>query len=133
MNTTTKSILAVFLATAWVSISEFARNEFILKSIWFEHYTGLGLVFPSEPLNGAVWGVWSLMFAIAVYFISRRFNLLETTLIAWLVGFVLMWLVTWNLGVFPPKILWVAVPLSLLECFVAAVIIQKLTIKKSKS
>jgi hypothetical protein len=126
MNKSTKSILAVILATVWISISEFARNEFLLKSIWVEHFAGLGLVFPSEPLNGAVWGIWSLMFALAIFFMARKFNILQTTFLAWFVGFVLMWLVTWNLGVFPLQILWVAIPLSLFEAFLASLIIHKL-------
>jgi hypothetical protein len=37
-----------------------------------------------------------------------------------------MWLVTWNLGVLPLSILPIAVPLSLLETFVAALICRRL-------
>jgi hypothetical protein len=40
-----KSIIPIFLATLWISISEFARNEFVLKSFWIEHYESLGLSF----------------------------------------------------------------------------------------
>jgi hypothetical protein len=121
-----KTVLPIFLATIWISISEFARNEFLLKSYWTEHYESMGLVFPSEPLNGVVWGLWSLLFAIAIFILSKKFGLLQTTLLAWFVGFVLMWVVTWNMGVFPLSILWFAFPLSLLEAFWAAWIIKKL-------
>jgi hypothetical protein len=103
------------------------RNELIAKSYWENHYEGLGLVFPSELVNGAVWGLWSLLFAIAIYLISRRFSLLQTTFLAWFVGFVLMWVVIWNLGVLPPALLLIAVPLSLLEAFVASWIILYLS------
>ena len=54
-------ILPLMLATIWISISEFVRNEFIVKSFWTNHYQTLGLTFPSEPVNGAVWGIWSLL------------------------------------------------------------------------
>jgi hypothetical protein len=103
------------------------RNEFIVKSYWTGHYEKLGLIFPSEPVNGAVWGLWSLLFAIAVFIISKKFSLLQTTLLAWFVGFVLMWVVIWNMSVLPDGILFFAVPLSLLEAFVASFIVKKLS------
>ena len=119
------TILPVFLATIWISLSEFVRNEFILKSFWIEHYQHLGLTFPSEPVNGAVWGIWSLLFALTIFIISKKFNLVQSTYISWLVGFVLMWVSLGNLGVLPYGLLWYAVPLSIFESFVATLIIKK--------
>jgi len=121
-----KTILPVLLATVWISISEFVRNEFFLKTYWTDHYESLGLVFPSEPINGAIWGIWSLAFAIVIFIISKKYNLLQTFLLSWFVGFVLMWLVTGNMGVLPYGILIFAIPLSLLEAYLAALIIKKL-------
>ena len=120
MKHRTQSIIAVLLAGVWINASEFFRNEVLLKKYWLDHYHSLGLVFPSAPLNGAVWVAWGFLFAIAVFAISRRFSMVQTALVAWLTGFVLMWVVTWNLNVFPVAILIYAVPLSLLEAFVAA-------------
>ncbi|MGV6839635.1 MAG: hypothetical protein ACWA40_05515 [Planktomarina sp.] len=120
-------IIPVIAATLWISISEFLRNEFWLKYIWVEHYAGMGLNFPDAAINGAVWGLWSLLFAIAIHSVLTRFNLVQGALVSWFMGFVLMWVVTWNLGVFPVTILPYAVPLSLLETFVAAWIITKLS------
>lgn len=127
MNSFKKSVLPILLATLWISVSEFVRNEFLFKSYWIQHYEHLGLTFPSEPINGALWGVWSLLFAIAIFVLAKKFTLLQTTLLSWFVGFVLMWLVVGNLGVLPPGLLVGAVPLSLLEAFVASFIIVKLT------
>lgn len=116
---------AVVFATIIISVSEFVRNEFLLKSYWVDHYAGLGLVFPSEPVNGAIWGFWSLLFAIAILLISRRFTLAQTTGLAWFVGFVLMWVVTANMSVLPLRILVFAIPLSILETFLAALVITR--------
>lgn len=127
MKAIKKSILPVLAATAWISISEFVRNEFLFKSYWVDHYRSLGLVFPSNLVNGAVWGIWSLVFAAAVYIISRRFSLLETWVLSWVVAFILMWLVIWNLDVLPLQLLLFAVPLSLLEAFLASWIVLKLS------
>ena len=121
-----KTILPIFLAFAWISLSEFIRNEFLLKSHWSEHYGKKGLVFPSEPVNGAVWGLWALLFAIAIYIISKKFTLIQTFLLSWFVGFVLMWIVIGNMGVLPYGLLFFAVPLSLIEAFLATWIIKKL-------
>ncbi len=121
-----KAFLPVVAATIWISVSEFVRNELLLNSYWTDHYEGLGLVFPADPINGAVWGLWSLCFAIAIYAISRRFTLAETTALAWFTGFVLMWIVTANMDVLPFAILTFAIPLSILEAFVAALIVTRL-------
>jgi hypothetical protein len=118
------TILPILLATIWISFSEFVRNEFLVKSFWVEHYQGLGLTFPSEPLNGAVWGIWSLLFAIAIFIIAKKFPMVQTTFISWLVGFVLMWVVLGNLGVLPYGLLVYAVPLSILEAGIASLIIK---------
>ncbi|MDX2283578.1 MAG: hypothetical protein NW241_05420 [Bacteroidia bacterium] len=119
-------IPAILLATIWISVSEFVRNQFWLNSYWTAHYTGMGLVFPQAPANGAVWGIWSLCFAGCIYVLSRRFSLRETAALAWVIGFVLMWLVIGNLGVLPMGLLPVAVPLSMLEAFGAAWIIHRI-------
>jgi hypothetical protein len=121
-----KTILPVLLATIWISISEFLRNEVLFKSYWTEHYTNMGLTFPSEPINGAMWGVWSLLFAISIFVVSRKFKLLESSILAWLYGFVMMWVVLGNLSVLPFGLLLYAVPLSMLEVFLAVWIIKKI-------
>ena len=120
-----KTILPVFLATVWISISEFLRNQFIIQSFWLAHYQSLGLKFPSEPINGAMWGLWSLMFAIAIFIIEKRFSLLETTFLSWFMAFVMMWVVIGNLNVLPFGILVYAIPLSILESYIATWIIKR--------
>jgi hypothetical protein len=126
MNFLRNTVLPVLLATVWISISEFVRNQFLLIAIWEKHYKDMGLIFPASSINGAVWGIWSLLFAVAIFTISKKFSLLQTTLITWLVGFVLMWVTIGNLGVLPYGILVYAIPLSLLEAFLASWIIKSL-------
>ena len=121
------TILPVLLATIWISVSEFLRNEFLVKSYWTSHYERLGIVFPSEPMNGAIWGLWSLLFAVAIFILSKKFSLWQTAFLSWFVGFVLMWVVIGNLGVLPSGLLFIAVPLSILEAFLASLIVKKLS------
>lgn len=121
-----KTVLPILLATIWISISEFVRNEFLLKSFWIDHYESLGLTFPSEPVNGVMWGVWSLLLAVAIFILLKKFTLLQTTFLSWLMAFVMMWVVVGNLMVLPFAILWYAIPLSFIEAMVAAWIIKKI-------
>jgi hypothetical protein len=130
MKTLKKTVISVLMATIWISLSEFARNSILLHKYWIDHYQGLGMTFPEEPINGAVWGIWALLFAIGIFIISQRFSLLQTTFLSWFVGFVLMWLVIGNMGVLPFGILPFAIPLSLLETFLAALLIRKLSMRE---
>jgi hypothetical protein len=120
------TILPILASTIWVSVSEFVRNELLFKSYWVEHYQNMGLEFPSEPINGAVWGIWSLCYSIAIFIIAKKFNQTQTFALSWFIGFVLMWLVVGNMGVLPFGLLVYAIPLSLLEAFLATFIIFKL-------
>lgn len=120
-----RPLLAILAATVWISVNEFLRNQWLLIDHWTGHYVALGLSFPGEPVNGALWGVWSLCFAVLILFVARRFTLWETAALAWAFGFVLMWLVVGNLGVLPFSVLPYAIPWSMLEAFGAAWIVKK--------
>lgn len=121
-----KATLAILLSGIWVNFSEFARNELLVKSIWVKHYTDIGLAFPSDPINAFIWIVWGFLYAWGIYLVSKKFSLAQTTILSWLFGFVLMWLVTWNMGVLPAGILPFAIPLSLLEAFICALICMRM-------
>lgn len=121
-----KKIFALLAAFAWISINEFVRNQFFFKHLWEAHYQSVGLTFPADPANGAIWGLWSLLLASLVYVLLQKFSLWQTTVISWIAGFVMMWLVIGNLGVLPYAVLPYAIPWSLLEGFGAAWIIEKI-------
>jgi hypothetical protein len=121
-----RPLLAILATTVWISLNAFPRNQLVLIDHWTAHYTSMGLTFPGEPINGAVWGIWSLCFAVAIFFMARRSSLLETSFLAWGAGFMLMWLVVGNLGMLPMSILPYAIPWSMVEAFGAAWIVKKL-------
>ena len=127
MNPQSRSILAVILTGIWVNVCEFVRNEVLLRTHWVAHYRSLGIPFPSEPKNGMIWVLWGFLFAAAIYFISRKFRLIQTALISWFMAFVLMWLVIFNLNVLPSAILAYAIPMSLLEAFIGTYICTKIS------
>ena len=127
-----RTLLAILAATAWISLNEFGRNQLVLLDQWTAHYAALGLSFPVEPVNGAVWGIWSLAFALVIFILAKRFTLVETVALSWGIGFVLMWLVIGNLGVLPLGILAVAIPWSIVEAFGAAWIVKRMVPAASK-
>lgn len=124
---------AIVAAGLWINFSEFLRNEILLGTEWKGHFMGLGLVFPSTPMAGMIWGIWGFIFAAIVFAISRRHTLIETTIICWVAGFLLMWLVSWNLLVLPLTVLPYAVPLSLLETLIAAAICVRVSPLKQQA
>jgi len=117
------TVWPVLVAGIWINISEFARNELIVKADWVAHYRQLNLIFPSGPLNGLVWGIWGFSLAAVIRMLARKYTLLQTALLSWFTAFFMMWLAIGNLGVLPAGILWLAVPLSLLETAVGSWII----------
>jgi hypothetical protein len=121
--------LPILLAAAWIGISEFARNQFLFKSLWVSHFEKLGLIFPTDPITGAAWGVWSLMLAISIFLLARKFTLWQTTLLSWFMAFAMMWLVLGNLVVLPHLLVLYALPFSILETFVATWIIKRFTVQ----
>ena len=125
-----KNIVPIMIAGIWINISEFIRNEVLLKSHWAEHYKSINITFPSAPVNGIVWVIWGFSFSIIIYTLLNRFSLLKTTIVSWFAAFFMMWLVTWNLAVLPIEILIYAIPLSILEVYIAAVICKKLRLVK---
>lgn len=120
-----KALLPIVLATVWIGFSEFLRNQLLLHGIWTDHYKSLGLAFPSEPINGALWMLWSLLFAFLLYALAVKYPFWQTACIGWLAGFVMMWVVIGNLSVLPISLLLYAIPLSVLEAVVAVAIINR--------
>ncbi len=122
-----KDILAVLLAGAWISLSEFLRNELLFKDYWINHYNALGLKFETLPINGLFWTLWSFILAYVVYKLLQKFSIGQTVWLTWLGAFVLMWIAAYNLQVFSWGFLIFDIPLSLLELYLATLIIKKFT------
>ena len=117
-----RTALSILAAGMWINGCEFVRNQLILKELWVEHYAAMGLIFPSETRNAVGWALWGFIFATFICILSRRFSVAGTTVLAWVSGFLLMWIVTWNLAVLPAGLLPVAIPFSLFEALGAALI-----------
>jgi len=121
-----KTIFPILLVGIWINISETIRWFFLIESLWIEYYQKMDLVFPNESANAIIWVIWGFIFAVILYILSKRFNPVQTALISWLVVFVMLWIVLWNINILPIKILFYVVPLSLFEAYIGALIYKKL-------
>ena len=109
-----------------MNLSEFIRNEFVIKHVWIQGFEEIGLSFPSAPVNGLVWGIWTFIFCAVLAWSCTRFNVLKSTIICWVTGFVLLWIAMWNIGILPGGLLYWAVPWSFVEVYVAAFICRRI-------
>jgi len=119
-----KTIVPVVLAGFWITLSEFVRNEFLLKKVWSNHFASLGLTFETLPVNGVLWMVWSFCLAFFLFRLLRYAAFKEAVALTWLVAFVMMWITIYNLQVLPLTLLAAAVPLSVVEVAVAGFVIR---------
>lgn len=120
-----KTILSIFIAGIWITISEFVRNEFFFRNYWINHFNSIGLKFETLPLNGILWMTWSFILAFILFKFQQKFSFKESILLAWLPAFLMMWITVYNLQTLPLKLLIFAIPLSILEVFIAGVIIKR--------
>ena len=118
--------LAVVASGAWISLSEYIRNEFVIKHVWVKGFEEIGLSFPSAPINGVVWVIWTFIFCVVLTVLNMKFNALKSTVICWVTGFGLLWIAMWNIGILPKGLLYWAVPWSFVEVYVAAFICNRI-------
>jgi hypothetical protein len=126
MTRMAKSAWHILLLAVWINISETVRWVLFSKPKFDAVFHDHGQVMPDQPINNILWMVWGVIIACIVYFLSAKFTVVKTTLITWCAVCVTVWIVMWNLAVLPPGLLIVAVPLSLFEIYIAALIAQKL-------
>ena len=121
------TILPILLTGIWLNISGTIRWIYLIEPYWHEKYIYLNLEFPAEPINNIIWMIWGLMFAIVIFILSKKFSLIQTTLLSWFMVYVMMWIVVWNVGVLPTRMLWINIPLSFIDAYVGALICIKLS------
>jgi hypothetical protein len=118
-------VLPILLTGIWINFSETLRWVFFVEPYWVEYYQNLNLTFPTGLINNIIWMIWGFSFAAIIFIISRKFTLLQTTLLSWFVSFVMLWIILWNIEMLPIGYLWFVIPLSLIEAFIATLICKK--------
>jgi hypothetical protein len=116
----------ILLVAIWISLSGSVRWMLFARPKFEAHYKGMGLAYPNAPIINILWVVWAVLAAVLVVFLSKKFGVLHTFVLSWLVIFAMTWIVQWSSGVFPIGLLWVVIPWSLFEVLIAALIANKL-------
>lgn len=110
----------------WINLSGTVRWMLFAKPRFDALYRGRGMEFPNALANNILWVLWGVLAAVLFVFLSRKFSLLPTFALSWLAAFAMHWIVLWNAAALPLGLLWIAVPWSLVEVFIAALIAKKL-------
>ena len=126
MANTAKSAWQILLVAVWINFSETIRWMLYSKSKFEALYQSKGMTLSGGPINMILWVIWGVIIASIVFVLTRKLSLLHATLLSWLAAFVTTWIILWNFDILPLDMLWVVVPLSLLEIFIAALISGKL-------
>ena len=120
-----KTILPILLTGIWINVSITIGWMLILERYWIEKYQSINIVFPTGLTNNIVWMIWGFMYGIAIFILSKKFSVLQTTLLGWFAAFAMMWVIVWNIGVLPTGMLLFNIPNTLFVTFIGAWICKK--------
>jgi hypothetical protein len=117
-----KAIWQILLVSLWINFFETLRWMLFAKPDIDMHFKAINLVLPNEPVNNILWLIWGIIIAVMIFIISKKFKVLQTTFIVWIIVYVTHWIALWNFSVLPINVLWLAVPLTFINIFVGALI-----------
>lgn len=116
----------ILLVAIWINFSGTVRWMLFAKPRFDALYKGRGMEYPNTLVINILWMLWGVLAAVLVVFLSKKFTILHTMVLSWLAVFAMTWIVLWNSAVLPLDLLWIAVPWSLFEVFIATLISNKL-------
>lgn len=117
-----KAIWQILVVSIWINIFETLRWILFAKPEIDMHFKAANLLLPNEPINNILWLIWGIIIAVMIFTISKKFKVLQTTIIVWITVYVMHWIALWNMAVLPLNILWLAVPLTFINVLVGALI-----------
>jgi len=117
-----KAIWQIIIVSIWINIAETLRWVFFTKDYFIKHYQNMHLVLPFGPLYLVLWLIWGILLSVMIFIISKKFTILQTTFIIWLMAFFMVWITLFNMNALPVSILWLVVPLSFISILVGVLI-----------
>ena len=137
----TKDFLVItMIVSIWVNISEVFRYFVIVRPEMHDHLATVTNVADMNVIIFAIWGVWDTvltgLFVFLFWLCSNVFGnnhrtVILSGLVSWCFFFLLFWVGMANMNLSNWSFLFVVLPLTLLETFVAAYIASKLYLKKN--
>ena len=123
--------LTLLINAVWINASEVARYFALVMPMMRDAFPGMAGVAPMSLPVFAVWGIWDTVWLLALtgftwLWLERFGTTLRQTLLAgtlaWAAVFVILWLGIYNMGLAPPAVVAVALPLAWGEAAVGALI-----------
>jgi hypothetical protein len=124
-------VKALVANIVWINLSEVFRYFALVMPMMRSSLSAVHNVAPMDVQVFAIWGVWDtiLVFAVTgfVWLFLERFgygrrNALIAGVLFWIAVFVILWLGLFNMNLATLSILAAALPLALVEIFIAAII-----------
>ena len=128
-------IIIVLITSIWVNASEVFRYFLFVMSRVKTCWNNLETVADMNWIIFGIWGIWdTLLTAMTVFLFwlyAQRFgnnirSVISSAVLAWIFFFVLYWVGAANMGYSDWSILWITLPLSLIELIIANFIAAKL-------
>ena len=129
-----KAFLITFVANfIWINASEVFRYFVFIMPMMRDAFPQIHNIAPMDLTIFAIWGLWDLiLIAFATFFhwlFLERFgasikNTFLSGIVLWSGTFLILWLGIYNMNLANPKILLIALPLSLIELIFAAFIVR---------
>ena len=117
-----KAIWQVIILSIWINVAETIRWIVFAKPYFISQYQKMNIEPPSGPLYLIIWFAWGVLLALLIYIISRKFSLIETTIIIWLSVYSGIWIMLFNLSLVTFPILFTIAAFCFIEIFVGSLI-----------
>lgn len=128
-------VIIVLLTSIWVNASEVFRYFVIVMPRVKDYWNDLESVADMNWIIFGIWGIWDTILTAMTVFLfwlyAQRFgnnnrSVVSSAILAWIFFFVLYWVGAANMGFSDWSILWIVLPLSLIELIIANFIASKL-------
>jgi len=128
-------VIVVLITSIWVNASEVFRYFVFVMPRVKAYWNNLESVADMNWVIFSIWGIWDTILTAMTVFIfwlyAQRFgynnkSVITSAILAWVFFFVLYWVGAANMGYSDWSILWITLPLSLLELIIANFIAAKL-------
>lgn len=128
-------VIITLITSVWINLSEVARYFlFVMPRVKF-FFSDEETVAQMNLGIFMIWGVWDTILTAALVFIfwlyakvygNNNQSVIVSSIVVWTMIFVIFWMATANMGLANWNILWITLPLSLIEMIVGAWIASKL-------
>ena len=117
-----KTIWLVIIIIIWINIAETLRWILFAKPYFIKHFQNRNIEPPGGPFYLIIWFVWGILISVIIFNISKKFSLLNSTLIIWFTVFSGIWIMLFNLKVITISILLILMSFCFIEILIGVLI-----------